>query len=1030
MPRPGQPPPSALRNRNRITNKTRLKVIHGNVDVDQIIPDEDEEKNRLLQIVAGVDLEDAKEHHLQAVLSEAAGVTGRKSQERPAAFIPIPEHTGLADNFSTLYPSDRWNDPVSYVQSSAVVEEYITAALADGCTYYMDERDKEWLDRNNEEARGEGTSAQGAVSPSTGRTTTRSAKAKGKEPEDVQALFMTEDEYELVMGLFEKITQEKTEFLHHSLESDTMHFPEFSEYQDILSSPLPPSTFAAYSPPSWLPEPSKLVRLARIVYPYWKERCLERAGRRIIPTLNFDESDTLNESYVCFRRRETKAIRKTRASQVTSSDKLARLQTEFEFPLQLAKQLVEREQLKRDSSRQSRIVWDLRTKVVELKIKNPSIGDKGDEELLVDKERLSKKSESSRVRLPVKQETPSQSSSPPHNIIRPNERYALYQTNVDKLLQIRKEQDQHWDDHVDTGYVSMMAPYASRLFKYVGPPQSSSPKSSFEDGESAAESVPKRPVRLRYGRGGRAFVDRRPPPLRIAKRRRLARFSDDEQTLMDIDSSPLKDDEAELRLAERWRFDSDDGPLYGPAGSDEHDRMLVDDYDPKYTHSLFDVADYAFLYTDPTIVRTLPDGKKENYIPYRLGITPPMNIAVPQRPASVQSQGAVPVSQQVHSVPISQQLKIPTVGNRSSPSSAVSNQGAVNTSAPAVVAPASQGSPPPRLQTAMPLPQITHNGRAAMTMPSVDMMKLATSHNASAFQSEIEAARADSTNGSDPSQLPRPNTQLQQVHAQQSTQMQSQAAAQAQPSTVSSLHPAYAALVNANPTTYIPQYLYPTTSATGLNNQQMQHLKSVFNAANLGGVQNYNSAVFAHMQMPKAANGVVNGIPAAQNMHNFNSVNMTPVARQMQRVPSAVVNGASPSPPRPSSVVNGTMHDSNGSSSPLMNHAAVPGEPRVSTRSPSGMAIRGSGSPIMGAQLHAQQQQQQMLNGQMQQQLLQMHNQSSPPPTMYTAQSYSLSPSPSKMQPASLSGSPVLHQHQHQQQQQQQQAVGSTQGIH
>ncbi|KAF5343153.1 hypothetical protein D9757_014204 [Collybiopsis confluens] len=976
MPRPGQPPPSALRNRNRITNKTRLKVIHGNVDVDQIIPDEDEEKNRLLQIVAGVDLEDAKEHHLQAVLSEAAGVTGRKSQERPAAFIPIPEHTGLADNFSTLYPSDRWNDPVSYVQSSAVVEEYITAALADGCTYYMDERDKEWLDRNNEEARGEGTSAQGAVSPSTGRTTTRSAKAKGKEPEDVQALFMTEDEYELVMGLFEKITQEKTEFLHHSLESDTMHFPEFSEYQDILSSPLPPSTFAAYSPPSWLPEPSKLVRLARIVYPYWKERCLERAGRRIIPTLNFDESDTLNESYVCFRRRETKAIRKTRASQVTSSDKLARLQTEFEFPLQLAKQLVEREQLKRDSSRQSRIVWDLRTKVVELKIKNPSIGDKGDEELLVDKERLSKKSESSRVRLPVKQETPSQSSSPPHNIIRPNERYALYQTNVDKLLQIRKEQDQHWDDHVDTGYVSMMAPYASRLFKYVGPPQSSSPKSSFEDGESAAESVPKRPVRLRYGRGGRAFVDRRPPPLRIAKRRH---------------------DEAELRLAERWRFDSDDGPLYGPAGSDEHDRMLVDDYDPKYTHSLFDVADYAFLYTDPTIVRTLPDGKKENYIPYRLGITPPMNIAVPQRPASVQSQGAVPVSQQVH------------IGNRSSPSSAVSNQGAVNTSAPAVVAPASQGSPPPRLQTAMPLPQITHNGRAAMTMPSVDMMKLATSHNASAFQSEIEAARADSTNGSDPSQLPRPNTQLQQVHAQQSTQMQSQAAAQAQPSTVSSLHPAYAALVNANPTTYIPQYLYPTTSATGLNNQQMQHLKS----------------------MPKAANGVVNGIPAAQNMHNFNSVNMTPVARQMQRVPSAVVNGASPSPPRPSSVVNGTMHDSNGSSSPLMNHAAVPGEPRVSTRSPSGMGIRGSGSPIMGAQLHAQQQQQQMLNGQMQQQLLQMHNQSSPPPTMYTGPIiFVVAVAVERCSRRRCLAHPSCISISIKQQQQQQQAVGSTQGIH
>lgn len=59
MPRAGQPPASTLRNRNRITNKTRLKIIHGNIDEDPIIPDEDEEKNRLLQSVAGVDQEDA-----------------------------------------------------------------------------------------------------------------------------------------------------------------------------------------------------------------------------------------------------------------------------------------------------------------------------------------------------------------------------------------------------------------------------------------------------------------------------------------------------------------------------------------------------------------------------------------------------------------------------------------------------------------------------------------------------------------------------------------------------------------------------------------------------------------------------------------------------------------------------------------------------------------------------------------------------------------------------------------------------------
>lgn len=79
----------------------------------------------------------------------------------------------------------------------------------------MDERDVDWLNRNNEEARGEGTSAQGAMSPSLTRTSSRSSKAKGKDPEASQPVVISEDDFELVMGVFEKVTHEKTEFLHH-----------------------------------------------------------------------------------------------------------------------------------------------------------------------------------------------------------------------------------------------------------------------------------------------------------------------------------------------------------------------------------------------------------------------------------------------------------------------------------------------------------------------------------------------------------------------------------------------------------------------------------------------------------------------------------------------------------------------------------------------------------------------------------------------------------------------------------------------
>lgn len=122
---------------------------------------------------------------------------GAEKESAPAAYIPTPDSTGLVDNYEELYPPNQWRDPVTYVKSSDSVEEATSFALANGFIYYMDERDKEWLDKNNED-RGEGSSKR----PS----------RKGKEPESVT---ISEDEFELVMAMFEKITHEKAEFLHH-----------------------------------------------------------------------------------------------------------------------------------------------------------------------------------------------------------------------------------------------------------------------------------------------------------------------------------------------------------------------------------------------------------------------------------------------------------------------------------------------------------------------------------------------------------------------------------------------------------------------------------------------------------------------------------------------------------------------------------------------------------------------------------------------------------------------------------------------
>ena len=86
-----------------------------------------------------------------------------------------------------------------------------------------------------------------------------------------------------------------------------------------FSTLLPASTWATFMPPSWLPSPAHLTQLAKVMYTYWRERRTEQGGHRIISTLDYDETGSQNESYICFRHRKIRAICKTRASQITSS---------------------------------------------------------------------------------------------------------------------------------------------------------------------------------------------------------------------------------------------------------------------------------------------------------------------------------------------------------------------------------------------------------------------------------------------------------------------------------------------------------------------------------------------------------------------------------------------------------------------------------------------------------------------------------------------------------------------------------------
>jgi len=137
--------------------------------------------------------------------------------------IPTPDATGVVADYASLYVPQRWTDPSSYVRFSDTVEETTGGPAGLGYSYTLDERDDEWLKNNNRAARGEGTSASGASGSSTngvaspsdaGRGTRGKGKDREKEKEEMVVPVISEDEFELVMALMERWTDEKLPTLH------------------------------------------------------------------------------------------------------------------------------------------------------------------------------------------------------------------------------------------------------------------------------------------------------------------------------------------------------------------------------------------------------------------------------------------------------------------------------------------------------------------------------------------------------------------------------------------------------------------------------------------------------------------------------------------------------------------------------------------------------------------------------------------------------------------------------------------------
>ena len=86
------------------------------------------------------------------------------------------------------------------------------------------------------------------------------------------------------MATFEKVTYDRTEYLHHTLENGTP-FPPFTDYQATFSTPLSLAMFADFITPSWLPTPTHFLRLVRAAYPAGVNNSLKLEIKGLYPPL-------------------------------------------------------------------------------------------------------------------------------------------------------------------------------------------------------------------------------------------------------------------------------------------------------------------------------------------------------------------------------------------------------------------------------------------------------------------------------------------------------------------------------------------------------------------------------------------------------------------------------------------------------------------------------------------------------------------------------------------------------------------------
>jgi enhancer of polycomb-like protein len=172
---------------------------------------------------------------------------------------------------------------------------------------------------------------------------------------------LSEDDFEKIMDVFEDTSYIKAPFA--SIDQTIVSYDDMLQGLQELDN-------------------AKVMPHAKDIYEYWTSRRQALNNQPLHPTLKFEKHQESDEAdpYVCFRRREVRQTRKTRARDVQSAEKLKRLRKELEEGRQLVLAAHNREVLKAEMLKADRAIFELRAQLKEHKIR---LGIKTDDEDLI-----------------------------------------------------------------------------------------------------------------------------------------------------------------------------------------------------------------------------------------------------------------------------------------------------------------------------------------------------------------------------------------------------------------------------------------------------------------------------------------------------------------------------------------------------------------------------------------------------------------------------------------------------------------------